>query len=39
MLSRILGRAELTPREVQTLRGILRRIQWKLRTGEYGKSD
>ncbi len=39
MLSRILGRAELTAREVQTLRGILRRIQWKLRTGEYGKSD
>ncbi|MCX9081988.1 MAG: RNA methyltransferase [Candidatus Methanoperedens sp.] len=38
MLSRILGRAELTAREVQTLRGILRRIQWKLRTGEYGKS-
>ena len=39
MLRRILGRAELTAREVQTLRGILRRIQWKLRTGEYGKSD
>lgn len=39
MLRRILGRAELTSREVQTLRGILRRIQWKLRTGEYGKSD
>lgn len=38
MLSRILGRAELTAREVQTLRGVLRRIQWKLRTGEYGKS-
>jgi tRNA/rRNA methyltransferase len=38
MLSRIFGRAELTAREVQTLRGILRRIQWKLRTGEYGKS-
>jgi tRNA/rRNA methyltransferase len=37
MLSRIFGRAELTAREVQTLRGILRRIQWKLRTGEYGK--
>ncbi|MCX9011615.1 MAG: RNA methyltransferase [Candidatus Methanoperedens sp.] len=30
MLKRILGRAELTGREVQTLRGILRRIQWKL---------
>jgi tRNA/rRNA methyltransferase len=30
MLRRILGRAELTGREVQTLRGILRRIQWKL---------
>lgn len=39
MLRRILGRAELTAREVQTLRGILRRIQWKLRTGEYAKSD
>jgi len=39
MLSRILGRAQLTAREVQTLRGILRRVQWKLRTGEYGKSD
>jgi tRNA/rRNA methyltransferase len=39
MLRRILGRAELTAREVQTLRGILRRIQWKLRTGEYGKSN
>jgi len=31
MLKRILGRAELTSREVQTLRGILRRIQWKLK--------
>lgn len=30
MLKRILGRAELTGREVQTLRGILRRVQWKL---------
>ncbi len=30
MLQRILGRAELTGREVQTLRGVLRRIQWKL---------
>jgi len=30
MLRRIFGRAELTGREVQTLRGILRRIQWKL---------
>ncbi len=39
MLQRILGRAELTGREVQTLRGILRRIQWKLNTGEYGKPD
>jgi tRNA/rRNA methyltransferase len=39
MLRRILGRAQLTAREVQTLRGILRRIQWKVRTGEYGKSD
>ncbi len=37
MLRRILGRCELTGREVQTMRGILRRIQWKLRTGEYGK--
>lgn len=39
MLRRILGRAELTAREVQTLRGILRRIQWKLNTGDYAKSD
>ncbi|VVB93180.1 tRNA (cytidine(34)-2'-O)-methyltransferase [uncultured archaeon] len=39
MLRRILGRAELTGREVQTLRGILRRIQWKLKTGEYAKLD
>ncbi len=39
MLRRILGRAELTGREVQTLRGVLRRIQWKLKTGEYAKSD
>lgn len=39
MLRRILGRAELTAREVQTLRGILRRIQWKLKTGDYAKSD
>ncbi len=39
MLRRILGRAELTGREVQTLRGVLRRIQWKLRTGEYGKPN
>lgn len=31
MLQRILGRAELTGREVQTLRGVLRRIQWKLK--------
>lgn len=30
MLKRILGRAELTGREVQTLRGTLRRVQWKL---------
>ena len=30
MLRRILGRAEPTGREVQTLRGVLRRIQWKL---------
>jgi tRNA/rRNA methyltransferase len=39
MLQRIFGRAELTGREVQTLRGVLRRIQWKLRTGEYAKPD
>lgn len=39
MLRRIFGRCELTAREVQTMRGILRRIQWKLKTGEYGKSD
>ena len=30
MLQRILGRAELTTREVHTLRGILRRIQMKV---------
>lgn len=39
MLERIFGRAELTGREVQTLRGVLRRIQWKLKTGEYAESD
>ncbi len=39
MLQRILGRAELTGREVQTLRGVLRRIQWKLGTGEYAEPD
>jgi tRNA/rRNA methyltransferase len=39
MLQRILGRAELTGREVQTLRGVLRRIQWKLNAGEYAKPD
>jgi tRNA/rRNA methyltransferase len=41
MLKRILGRVELTAREVQTLRGVLRRIQWKLKksTGEHGKPD
>ncbi|MCE8427622.1 MAG: RNA methyltransferase [Candidatus Methanoperedens sp.] len=31
MLRRILGRAELTGREVQTLRGVLHRIQWKIK--------
>ncbi|AEH60461.1 RNA methyltransferase, TrmH family, group 1 [Methanosalsum zhilinae DSM 4017] len=30
MIRRICGRAKLTPREVQTLRGILRTIQYKL---------
>ncbi|MCK4475106.1 MAG: RNA methyltransferase [Methanophagales archaeon] len=30
MLRRILGRAELTVREVQTLRGILRKAEWKI---------
>ncbi len=30
MLRRILGRAELTEREVQTLRGILRKAEWKI---------
>ncbi len=30
MLQRILGRAELTGREVQTLRGILRKAEWKI---------
>lgn len=34
MLRRILGRAELTEGEVQTLRGVLRSIQWKLRKQE-----
>jgi tRNA/rRNA methyltransferase len=31
MLRRILGRAELTTGEVQTLRGILRKVEWKIR--------
>ena len=30
MLRRILGRAELTANEVQTLRGILRKAEWKI---------
>jgi tRNA/rRNA methyltransferase len=30
MLRRILGRAELTGREVQTLRGVLRKAEWKI---------
>jgi len=30
MLRRILGRAELTGRELQTLRGILRKAEWKI---------
>ena len=30
MLRRLLGRAELTPREIQTLRGILRKAEWKI---------
>ncbi len=30
MLRRILGRAELTAREVQTLRGIIRKAEWKI---------
>ena len=30
MLRRILGRADLTAREVQTLRGILRKAEWKI---------
>jgi len=33
MLRRIIGRAELTEREVQTLRGILRKAEWKI--GEF----
>ncbi|RJS86045.1 RNA methyltransferase [Methanophagales archaeon] len=33
MLRRILGRAELTGREVQTLRGILRKAEWKISKG------
>jgi tRNA/rRNA methyltransferase len=31
MIKRILGRARLTQREVQTLRGVIRRIQYRLR--------
>ncbi|MDI6859389.1 MAG: RNA methyltransferase, partial [Methanocellales archaeon] len=31
MLRRILGRAMLTGREVQTLRGILRKTEWRIR--------
>jgi len=34
MLRRILGRAELTAREVQTLRGVLRKVEWNLKQGE-----
>lgn len=34
MLRRILGRAELTAREVQTLRGILRKAEWKIGKGK-----
>jgi tRNA/rRNA methyltransferase len=33
MLRRILGRAELTEREVQTLRGILSKAEWKMEEG------
>jgi tRNA/rRNA methyltransferase len=31
MLRRILGRAELTEREVQTLRGVIRKAEWKIK--------
>ncbi len=34
MLRRILGRADLTAREVQTLRGILRKAEWKMKENE-----
>lgn len=34
MLRRILGRAELTAGEVQTLRGILRKAEWKIVKGK-----
>ncbi|MCW3135016.1 MAG: RNA methyltransferase [Methanophagales archaeon] len=34
MLRRILGRAELTGREAQTLRGILRKAEWKIGTNK-----
>ncbi len=34
MLRRILGRAELTAREVQTLRGVLRKVEWNLKQAE-----
>jgi TrmH family RNA methyltransferase len=37
MLRRIFGRAELTDREVQTMRGILRSIQWRI--GESGSVE
>jgi tRNA/rRNA methyltransferase len=34
MLRRILGRAELTPREVRTLHGILSKAEWKIEREE-----
>jgi tRNA/rRNA methyltransferase len=37
MLRRILGRAELTGREVQTLRGILRKAEWKVQMENFYK--
>ena len=34
MIRRILGRARLTSREVQTIRGLIRRIQYRLKNQE-----
>jgi tRNA/rRNA methyltransferase len=39
MLRRILGRAGLTPREVQTLRGVIRKIERKMGYARKGESQ